>query len=602
MSRRFLSTLITCLAMLAIGLAACASPAATPTVVPTKAPAPTAAPAAPTTAPAATAAPAAVATKPAAVTTPAAAGSPTAAPTKPAVVATPTVPPKPVTRGKQIDAAVSTFGADLLDPVAVTIGATRGFLEPMFDSLIRVDTSGQLIPGVFTAWKASADGKYWDFTVRKGVKFHDGSEATAEDCKFTLDRYGAQDSVYRAQWGNIYTKSEVLDPYTLRVWTKLPDPFLPIELSQFGQGPSVFFMPKKYIEEKGVPFYRKTPMGSGPYQFKSFTAGSEIQFTAFDNHWEIKPGFDSLRVLLVPQEAARIGLLRSGGAQDVELSPDGTKDAKAAGMDIQAVPGSIQPQITFFGSYYPEAKGMAITDVRVRQALSLAINRQEIINALLPGGAIPNAPGLLVSSQDIDYAKWAKTSAQLYRYDPNEAKKLLAEAGFANGFEIMLYSYPLSGAPTGTLSEATAGFWEKVGVKVKLTPTDQGAFSTLRSPEPPPPGLLGQASLYRLLDRPDFISPFNSLYQSGGTLRLVNKAAKTSAFPEIEKLYADVGKEFDDAKRRQMFDDMVAKSIETYTCLPIADTPSFFGTDPKINLNLRPLSHLGATIVYAVPK
>lgn len=513
-------------------------------------------------------------------------------------------PPTPQTRGKEISVAIATFGSGILDPIVGASSSLRGYVEPMFDSFIRVDNEGKLIPGVFTSWEVGADGKQWTFKMRRGVKFHgDAGEATAEDAKFSLERYLSPDSAYKGGWGAVFDKAEVIDPYTLRVTTKDRHPLLPIELSQYGITPVIFLMPKRYIEQQGVEAFRKHPIGSGPYQFKSYIADSSLELTAFDAHWGIKPGYDTLKIMLVPNESARIGLLRQGRAQVVEVTPDGAKDVKAAGFDTRAVPGNILPSFHLYGTYYKTFKGPT-SDVRVRKALALAINRKELVEALMPGGELPNAPAVSPANQDIDVARWAKKAAETYVYDLPQAKRLLAEAGYPNGFEIGLFTFDYPGAPLLTVAQAVQGYWEKIGVKAKIIPTDYAGLRPRFDLDPLPASLVGQASTMRYLDRPDAIVNHKAAFYSGnkGIFRLLNTDAKTSAFPEVDQLMDTLATEFDVEKRKKINDRLLTIMVDSYTLIPLASIPTVFGVDPKVELDVRPFSQIGTRIIYARPK
>lgn len=517
---------------------------------------------------------------------------------------TPAAPLPKLARGKEIDVAIATFGSGILDPIVGASSSLRGYVEPMFDSFIRVDNQGKLIPGVFTSWKNSPDGKQWTFVMRKGVKFHgNNGEATADDAKFSLERYLSPDSAYKGGWGAILEKAEVVDAHTLRVTTKNPDPMLPVELSQYGITPVVYLMPKKYIEQNGVEAFRKHPIGSGPYQFKNYIADSSLELTAFDAHWGIQPGYDTMKILLVPSESARLGLLRQGRAQVIEITPDGSRDVKSAGFDVRAVQGNILPAFQLYGTYYKTFKGPT-SDVRVRKALSLAINRKELIEALMPGGELPNAPGVSAANQDIDVAKWLKKASETYVYDVPQAKRLLAEAGYPNGFETSLFTFDYPGAPLGTVAQAVQGYWEKIGVKAKIIPTDYAGLRPQFDLDPLPASLVGQASTMRYLDRPDAIVQQRAAFFAGnkGIFRLLNTDAKTSAFPEVDELMNTLVNEFDFDKRKKINDKLLSILVDSYTLIPLASVPAMFGVDPKVELDVRPFSQIGTRIIYARPK
>lgn len=235
--------------------------------------------------------------------------------------------------------------------------------------------------------------------------------------------------------------------------------------------------------------------------------------------------------------------------------------------------------------------------------MSLLINRDEAIQALLPEGELPAAVGISPSNQDIDYARWASVGKTTYKYDIDEAKRLLTEAGYPNGFEISLFAYELSGAPLQSVSQAVAGYWEKAGIKVRLIPTDFGAFRALRDAEPPAPNLLGQAGVHRYPDTPDTLLNQRVMYYGNkGVFRLLNQTPQVSALPDLENALDAVASEFDPGRRKELFANIVTQGMETYVAFPIAQIPILFGIDSKVDLDVRPLSQIGTRVIYAKPK
>ena len=218
-----------------------------------------------------------------------------------------------------------------------------------------------------------------------------------------------------------------MDDYTARVYTKGTLPYFPEGLSRavFQEGQ---LMPKKYIETVGVEEFRKKPIGSGPWKFVRMVPGDRIEYEAIDYpHWRGTPQFKHLTILLVPEESTRVAMVRTGEAAIGSISPESLKEMKAAKLRTVTVPGTMQAVYQFYGSYRPEAKDAPIADVRVREALSLAINRQQIIDHVMDGQALWPMPfATFRYSVDMDVPRWESWSKEALRYDPRACQKTVS--------------------------------------------------------------------------------------------------------------------------------------------------------------------------------
>ncbi len=228
---------------------------------------------------------------------------------------------------------------------------------------------------------------------------------------------------------------EVVDDHTVRVYTKGVIPHFAASLSRavFMEGT---VMPKKYFEKVGEKGFREKPIGSGPWKFVRNVPGDRIEYEAIDYpHWRGTPQFKRLTLLLVPEQSTRLAMVRTGEATIASIGPEAIKEARAGGLKIVTVPGTMQAVYQFWGLYKPEAKGSPLNDVRVREALSLAVDRQQIIDHVMAKQAQWPMPfATFRYSIDLDVARWDDWSKTALRYDPARAKQLLAEAGHAGGF------------------------------------------------------------------------------------------------------------------------------------------------------------------------
>ena len=372
-------------------------------------------------------------------------------------------------------------------PPRTSISASLGLVGPLWDWLTEIDASGKLSPGLALSWTAGADGKSWTFKLRPGVKFHDGSEMSAEDVQFTLmegfRRPKAKASRVR-QFRKGIKDVKVIDAHTVTVVTAKPWPTFPYDMS-FQPGIEGIVLPKAYIKKVGWDGFAQKPVGTGPWKFVKHEVGNFIEFEAVKDHWRKSPNFDRLRTVLVKEAATRVAMLKTGQVDVARISLDEVQDVTKAGLKIAEDPQPTSVRIHLYATYYDKAG--PVKDVRVRQALNLAVNRQEIVDTLLHGKGKPAAvfPSSPIS---IGYPADLKP----YPYDPAKARKLLAEAGYPNGFSIKLFALPTGGFTQFLqLAEIVAGYWEAIGVKTSIIPTDIGAFRPLYIANPQSPKIVG---------------------------------------------------------------------------------------------------------------
>lgn len=393
--------------------------------------------------------------------------------------------------------AATSFGEENLDPTVTAITASLGMAGPLWDWLTEVTADGKLQPGLATSWKPSGDGLTWVFRLRQGVKFHDGREMTAEDVQFTLMeafRRPEAKSSRAVQFRKGIKDVKVVDRYTVSIHTAAPWPTFPFDVSN-QPGIEGIVLPKHYVQKAGWAGFARRPMGTGPYKFVRHEVGTAVEFEAWKEHWKTPPHFDRLRITVVPEAATRIAMLKTGQVDIADVSLDEVAEVERSGLKIAEDPQPTSVRIHLYGTYYDNAG--PIRDTRVRQALNLAINREEMVRTLFRGkgkaaAVFPPAP------ISIGYPRELKP----YPYDPQRAKKLLAEAGFPNGFAIKLFSLSTGGfAQFQQVAEAVAGYWDAIGVRTSIVPTDLGAFRPLYMASPQSPQVVGQAGVFATTGR-----------------------------------------------------------------------------------------------------
>ncbi|MBI3327912.1 MAG: ABC transporter substrate-binding protein, partial [Nitrospinae bacterium] len=342
----------------------------------------------------------------------------------PAAAATPNPAPPAKPEGV-LNIGSSYIGNEALDPrLSVTSGCKLTLL-PLYDHLVganyenNADISKET--GLARDWDISADGTVYTFYIRKGVKFHDGNEVTAHDAKYSIERLSLPGTKASYAPGVLkgIKSTEVVDDYTLRITLHRANVTFIYDISQV-IGCEGVVVSKKYIDKVGEETFARKPIGSGPYRFKEHSEGSYLRYEAVDNHWLIGvPKFREVYYRYVTDEGTRIAMLQTGEADVIDVSRDRVEEVKMAGAAINA-----KPSFSFLVMYFHGMgeKGAPLNDIRVRKAISLAVNREEMAKRFLHGYGKP------ISCHTADIVFKAE-KCQPFPFNPVEAKSLLAEAG-----------------------------------------------------------------------------------------------------------------------------------------------------------------------------
>jgi peptide/nickel transport system substrate-binding protein len=422
----------------------------------------------------------------------------------------------------------------------------------------------------------ATDGLSWTFYIRKGIKFHNGDELTANDVKFSVDRYLTKDA-HNPDLANMVDRTEVVNDYTVRVYTKDKQPFMPYIMYPPIRGQSMIIS-KSYVEKNGIDYAEAHPIGTGPFKFVRHVKGDFVQYEALDKHWRQVPAFKQLSVILIPEEATQVALLKTGQLDIIGTSIDSAQELESSGYRSYGMIVNMAV-INLHGAYAPQGAGMPLSDIRIRQALSLAINRDEMIKIFFRSKAsLPMVPGIFGVSADVDLAYWRDYATKLYHYDPAAATQLLKDAGYPNGFTIKLWTH-LQAAYLPKMAEVIQGYWAKIGVNAEITFVDQTVYDAIRN-ENKTPQVVGQAATYSIGPSSLVGERLRALYHTQGTYGLINKA-----FPEVEQVINTIMSETDVSKRREVLANTIKTTADTYTQLPIAYVPDMIVLGPKVNID-----------------
>ena len=482
--------------------------------------------------------------------------------------------------------AVESLGAQTLDPILEGRPGNAVYQAAMYDSLVGFDVAkGGVGPGVAERWELSPDGLAWTFHLRPGQTFHNGDKLTAHDVKFSLERQMGPGSLAAAAatMRRTIKSIEVIDDLTVRVNTTSPQVGLPAGLSR-AVAPEGAIMPKAYIERVGEEEFRRKPIGSGPWKFVRNVPGDRIEFAAVTTpHWRGRPHFKDLHVLLIPEESTRVAMVRTGEAAIASIGPETMRSASRGGLEVLSVPGTMQAIFQFWGIYKPEVKDSPITKARVREALSLAIDRAQVIEHVMNGKARMPHPFATFGYTDYFSAeRWQKWAAEAYRYDPALARKILAEEGYPNGFELKFANTALPGTQYMVdIGTAIADMWTKIGVKVTIKHYEYGSFAPMEVGNQAP--LIGWASMYRTAGRPDAQWRYDAAFSPDSTQRLLgDKENCPEMCQEFVKTYRALLSELDPTKRTALTDRMVELVANSWIVVPILEGMGYYAINTKM--------------------
>jgi peptide/nickel transport system substrate-binding protein len=341
-------------------------------------------------------------------------------------------------------------------------GINTKVMKPVIESLIREDAYGKYHPWLATDWKVDQTKHNVTLSLRKGVKFHDGTDFNAKAVKWCIDQGIA------AKQLKGFVSVDVVDEYTVRVnLEKYQNNVFNLLAGSVCNpvSPTAF-------EKKGADWARWNPVGTGPFKFVSFERGSKLVFAKWEGYWQKgRPYLDGIEYLFIRDPMTQQAAMRASGPEKVHVlcvtSGEQAAMMKAQGFEVLAM--SIGPQ-----SLIPDSNNSdsPLSKLKVRQAVSYAINRDAVVKARgfgywKPAGQIPG-PGQLGYVSDLLPAQ----------YDPKKAKQLLTEAGYPNGFSIKIYVMPAMVDRDAMV--AVQRFLADVGIQAELEFPDGGAFTAIR--------------------------------------------------------------------------------------------------------------------------
>jgi len=450
-----------------------------------------------------------------------------------------------------------TLASRWLDP-AETEGIITPFmvLYGLHDALVKPMPAGINTPSLAESFTQSKDGLTYEFVIRKGVKFHNGDPVTATDVKFSFDRYrGAGAKLLKERVREI----QIVDPGRVRFLLKEPWPDFMTFYGTSATGAG-WIVPKAYVEKVGDDGFKRAPIGAGPYKFVSFNPGVELVLEAWDGYWRKTPNIKRLVLRSLPEETTRAAALKKGEVDIAYLLTGPVAE------DIQRTPGfklvaPKESQGTFWldlpDQWDPKSPWH---DIRVRRAASLSVDRKALNQAETLGFSYPT--GSLIP-RALEFSKFFEPDP----FDPARAKKLLAEAGYPNGFDAGDFNpFP----PYDSMGEAVIGNLQAVGIKSRLRTMERATYFTT----------------WREKKLHGVIKVITAAFGNAAT-RLEPYATKSGVYaygslPEIDDLYARQARELDPKKREAMVHQIQQIIRDKVTAIPLFEQAFIWGVGPRV--------------------
>ena len=349
-----------------------------------------------------------------------------------------------------------------LDPVRMTSAPAATVGEHVIERLIYMEEDGTLTPMLATSWSSNADSTVWTFQIRQGVTFHDGTPLNAEAVRANLARFINPEvrAAYAFLLGSV-REITATGEYTLQM--TLAQPFAPI-LSHLSHSFIGIISPAQ-LQGLAPTASVENPIGTGPYRLVSWNRGERVTLAVNQNYWGTVPQIPNLIFNFIPEESARIIALETGEADAIMAVPPSEVARLQQNPEIEVVTQTSVRNIYIGFNHVREP----FTDVRVRRAMNYAIDKEAIVNSIFEGSAI-------VSDAPVASAVFGHRSVGPFPYDPARARQLLAEAGFPNGFDMILHHptgrYPLD----ATVAQAVQAMLAQVGIRATLQTREWSAY------------------------------------------------------------------------------------------------------------------------------
>jgi len=464
------------------------------------------------------------------------------------------------------------------DPVDTFLVNWASVATNIYDGLTYRGPDLKLVPGLATAWEELDGGKRLRFTLREGVKFHNGEPFNAEAVKFTFDRLlgeegskGPHKSIYA-----VIEKVEIIDEKTVDLHLKTPDPVLLTKLAGYG----AMIVPPKYIQEKGEDYFNAHPVGTGPFKFVSYEPKVGIKLEAFADHWGGAPKLSNLNYRFISEPATAVAELQAGRV-DLVIPPTIPIGMIPTIQDDSNLEIITSAGPTVYALRFNTRDGIT-KDPKVRKALILGVDRDTIIQSILGGQADPIASFQGKLSFGFDPAM------KPLPYDPEQAKALLKEAGVAPGASVQI-DVRGNDATFNEVVQAIASYLQLIGINATIKPYETNVLLNDIIPAGKTGAMFQQSWGGWTLD---YDNTAYSMYHSGEKWNPYDQDA------ELDKLLESQRSITDRAKREEILKQIANYAADRSLEMPLYNLNAIFGVSKRVkNFTPVPDSRLRLTDV-----
>ena len=455
-----------------------------------------------------------------------------------------------------------------MDPHYHNLTPNNNVAEHVFETLVTKDTRSRLKPSLAESWRA-VDDLTWEFKLRKGVKFHDGSDFTAQDVVFSLDRVPNvpnSPSSFAAYSKQIIEKI-IVDPLTLRFKTATPYPLMPNDMS------TIFILSARVAKGAATEDFNsgKATIGTGPFRFVRYAKGDRIEFTRNETYWGAKPAWDKVTLRVITADPTRVAALLAGDVRAIENVPtsDIARIAKSNDLTLYRtvshrlmyihLDGNRDRSPHVFDKAGKPLEKNPLKDIRVRKAISKAINRQVLVERVMEGAAVTT--GQLMPEGMFGYSSTLKTEP----YDLEGAKKLLAEAGYPDGFAMTLHAPNDRYVNDEQIAQALAQLLARVGIATRVEAMPSSVYFSRATKLEFSFMLLGWAA-----DTAEVSSPLKALLATFDTSKgmgTANRGRYSNA--KMDALLAQALAIVDDSKRERVLQQATEIAISELGIIPL---------------------------------
>ncbi len=505
----------------------------------------------------------------------------------PAPTPTPAATPTPRVPQGTLNIAIDSLGTEAWINRLVS-GPENAVNYSIGEGLIAGHPSTRALqPMLATSWSVANVGSewIWTFRLRPNTPFHDGNgSVTSEDVKLSFAEMLKPDVKVSVATGvkalvqNDMKNFEVVSPTEFKLRAAALDVSIPIQLSMLQ--PTLLIMPKAYYEARGDDGFQRKPVGSGPFIFKSHSRGQSVTLEAVPNHWRQTADIQTATYTIIPEPATRIAMLRTGQADMAVIPGSFKREASSGGLRTHSILKQANVYVSLGGMYYDlPAKncttcpwvGIGGNAQKVREALTIAIDRKSIVDKLLNGEAEPAAAPWMWTPGPFAFID---QSWKVPEYNPTRARQLLAEAGYPSGFSIKVAINSLPGfveqADTGL---AVASFWEDIGIKVQR---EQIEFLPTFRTSMVERNTSGYAWILNMIFQDEPLRNSRTLFNKSASLAYIHD-------PKFDEYIAKYGAETDLEKRMAAARELGSYVVEQRLGIPLFSTNGLWGLSAKVN-------------------